>query len=284
MPLSHKLPWYVAVNPFYDELMTRLSRYLRDRDGRVTLIDVGANIGDTITACAEHPADRFLAIEPNPHFGSYLRQNCGHLPNFRALDVCCSSADGESEFEIDEQDGTAKIRERPGGRPMVRKTLDSILELDRDYADFNFLKVDTDGHDFDVLRGASHSIARNHAAAVLFECDSFGSVTYVDDLLAAVTIFLSAGYKRAIFYDNFGYLFAAVSLDDLDALKHMLLYQLTSRFYYFDVLVIPENDFDAFLEQEERYFAESATTEAARQAARVALAMGPNGGDVSKGR
>src|SRR5688572_30575126 len=71
LPSSHKLPFYIAEYPFYDTLPGRLSTYLRDKDGYLSMIDVGANVGDTILSCYERDDDCFLAIEADPGFIRY---------------------------------------------------------------------------------------------------------------------------------------------------------------------------------------------------------------------
>lgn len=59
------------------------------------MIDIGANIGDTIAACFAEPTDRFLAIEPDPHFLHYLRKNCATIENCTALEVLCGPVDAD---------------------------------------------------------------------------------------------------------------------------------------------------------------------------------------------
>jgi len=83
MPISHRLPIYKAAFRFYDGLPLRLSNFLREKYGYLSLIDVGANIGDTILFCFNNQDDKFIAIEPNPHFTKYLRKSCNGIKNFR---------------------------------------------------------------------------------------------------------------------------------------------------------------------------------------------------------
>ncbi len=118
MPLSHRLPIYAIDYSFYDELPTRVSRYLREKYGYLNLIDVGANIGDTVLACFDNQEcsnGRYLAIEANPGFLKYLRKNCSRIDNLRILEAYCGSTDEEVEVKIDARRGTAVISEYGGG-------------------------------------------------------------------------------------------------------------------------------------------------------------------------
>ena len=68
MRLSHSLPFYVASLPHYDMAMSRIGNFVRSKYGFLKGIDIGANIGDTISVCYDDGSDQFLAIEANPFF------------------------------------------------------------------------------------------------------------------------------------------------------------------------------------------------------------------------
>ncbi|WP_395703424.1 FkbM family methyltransferase [Aquabacterium sp.] len=252
--LSHGLPLYQAHHPFYDTLPRRLGGFLRRRHGALRCVDVGANIGDSIAAFIGGAEDRFLAIEPNPKFFGLLRANWGHSPQVTALPVLCSSGSESGAFTIREQNGTASIVEQADGARLQRRTLDDLIE-EQHFAPVNLLKIDTDGHDFEVLEGGLRSIARDRPA-VLFECDVFGRADYPQRVLSALDAFARCAYTRYLVYDNFGHLMGRYSLADPTAFKALLFYQLTSRFHYFDLLVMPEPDLCDFHAEETRFFAE----------------------------
>ncbi len=272
MPISHRLPLYVRLYPHYDALLTRLSDFLRARQGRLSMIDVGANVGDTVLACSGQDSDRFLAIEPNRHFSRHFRTNCGHLRECRLLEVVCAATDGAAEFTIDQGRGTARVRAQSGGRTIESRSLDRIVAENPAASDFNLLKVDTDGHDFDVLRGARSSIAAN-LPAVLFECDMFGNEHYVEDFVETMTFFAETGYRIALVYDNLGYLFATLDLDQPGTFKHTLFYQLTGPLPYVDILLTPPALADAFLAAEHTHFVDSLTDDVLKTAARAAARL-----------
>lgn len=272
LPVSHRLPLYVSKFPQHDALLTRLSEHLRRRDGKLSAIDVGANVGDTILACYNHDEDRFLAIEPNPHFGFYFRKNCANVPRCRLLEVVCASSDGAAKFAINEARGTARVTMQTAGRTIESKSLDTIVAENPDAADFNLLKVDTDGHDFDVLRGARSSIAKN-LPAVLFECEVFDNERYVEDFVETMELFRDAGYTRALVYEQTGYLFGTLDLHRIGEFKHALLYQLTSSRCDFDILVAPADVIDSFLLAEETHFIESMARQALKPTARAAARL-----------
>ena len=258
MPLSHLLPWHRLNHPCYDALPQRLAGFLRDRTGTFNAIDVGANIGDTIASFHLEKGDSVLAIEPAPGFVRYLRKNWAGDDRVTIVESVCSSKNDSNRFSMEEIDGTARLKNgtesENGG--LASQTLDQILETNRDFYDPNLVKIDTDGHDLEVISGGLEVIERSKAA-VFFECDAFDDPAFPNDCLDTLATFHRVGYAGMLVYDNFGYLMGRIPLDQLDAFAQMLFYQVTSEFYYFDLLLIHgSSDLDRFHEQELQFFAE----------------------------
>jgi FkbM family methyltransferase len=255
-PLSHSLPDYLKQFRFYDRLPHRISDYIHQREGHLNCIDVGANIGDTIAAFCKKDTDTFLAIEPNPKFHKLLGENWDWNKNVTVISDICSSGSSEDTFIIQEKNGTASIFQANSGIKMRRRSLDEIVNDHPFAANANVLKIDTDGHDFEVLAGAEGLISRNHPI-VLFECDVFNNANYAEDCLSTLRIFERSGYRYFLLYDNFGSLMGRYSFSNLSPFRSLLFYQLTSSFYYFDILVMNDEDMFHFYQAEIDYFTNS---------------------------
>jgi FkbM family methyltransferase len=253
IPLSHPLPDYLRQFRFYDRLPLRISTYIHARYGVLNCIDIGANIGDTVAAFFQQESDTFLAVEPNPNFNKLLRENWGSNRNVIIVEEVCSSGSKEGNFEIQQASGTAIINQSKEGIVIKCRSLDEILEDHPSAKTCNVLKIDTDGHDYEVIRGAHKLIIRNKPV-VLFECDVFENANYVGECLEALSIFSQAGYKHFLVYDNFGHLMGRYCLSDLTAFKNLLFYQLTSTFCYFDILIMRDEDIIQFFKEELNYF------------------------------
>lgn len=255
MPLSHALPLYAARNPLYDTLPGRLCAFLRESRSSLRIIDVGANVGDSIAACGAEPHDRLLAVEPNHRFARFIRDNWPDAEQVQLCEIFCSSTAGEGDFEIEQHAGTASIRPSGGGVRMRQMPLDSIVERFTDFARPDLLKVDTDGHDFEVLSGAMGMLARG-TPAVLFECDVFGRVDYTEAVHATLHAIADCGYRRFLAYDHLGHLIGAFPLRGGGGFDPLLFHQLVAGRRYFDLLVLREGDFDAFAPREVEFFAQ----------------------------
>lgn len=256
MPLSHALPLYSAAHRHYDTLLTRVGEYLAVDGRRLVCIDVGANVGDTIAAMYRDDA-RFLAIEPSRKYRNYLHANWGSVANVTTVDAVCSSVSATKSLQLVEKSGTATLEQADGPGAIAARTLDDIVDSNRVFAEPTVIKIDTDGHDFEVLVGA-RKIIGNARPIVLFECDAFGNAQYVEDCLEALARFKSVGYRSFLVYDNLGYLMGRHALSDLGNFKDLLLYQLTSTLRYFDILVMDEPDIDRFYQSERFHFSANA--------------------------
>jgi FkbM family methyltransferase len=230
MPLSHNLPTFLRNNPTYDKLPRRLSAFIRRKYGRVDLVDVGANIGDSVLA---FQADRALAIEANPKFFTYLQQNVG--TNVTVVECLCSDSDGEGFFRAEESHGSAAFHQ---GGPLKRpvRTVDALVKEHR-FEDFNILKIDTDGHDLEVLAGAKNALG--NTPAVLFECYAAPSPA------ANLATLKSLPFKSFLLYSDKGHLMGRHSLSDLSAFEDLLYYAMAAD-VHFDILLLREDDMDEF--------------------------------------
>ena len=235
MPFSHERPLHLCAPGYYDQLMGRVAGFIRLRKGRICGVDVGANIGDTIAACRVGNEDQLLAIEPNPVFFEYLNRNLAGFPNVRQLKVGCASSDSSPK----------------DGSGMEIKRVDTLVEQFPEFRDCNFLKIDTDGYDFEVLRGARGLIARAQPV-VLFECQMWKNEDYIKDVFEIFQLFAAAGYSHALVYDNLGYLCGPLDLKTPRGMPQAMFYELSSARCYFDVLVMPE--VGVFLQQELEFY------------------------------
>ena len=262
MPLSMQLPIWLQQEPAYDRLLQRLGTFIRHREGQIRAIDVGANIGDSIAAIGVELGDRFLAIEPSERFFRYLVMNWGLVSEVTSLQAACASGGAAESFSVDHyRRGTATVVRAPPDDGLAFKTLDAIVQSIPAFEEIDLLKIDTDGWDLDVIRGAEETI-RRFQPIVLFEVDSFSEASYVDRCIDSLNFFGLAGYGGFLVYDNAGFLVGHHQIDALESFRELLCYQqglsairktgvLTiSAPFYFDVLMLRPDDMRRFLDSE----------------------------------
>ena len=264
LPLSHELPTYLRLFPLYDLLPRRLGAFVRERYGPLKCLDVGANIGDTIACLYGGEQDLFVAVEPNPKFNRYLRENWP-VPNVKILGMVCSDQTGKQVFLVDERFGTTSFHKSARGTPFETITVDDLVAATPDLAGLHLIKVDTDGNDFAVLAGAKQTLLGQ--PAVLFECDVFGNTRYVEDCLETLAQFRAAGYESMLVYEKFGHPLGRHELGDLTHFKELLLHQLVKQYTFFDLLLMKEADLLAFHRREKSFFLDSLPDQSLRATA-----------------
>lgn len=149
---------------FVNELIDRVSED-KGRDYFRTAVDIGANIGNHSIQYAKN-FQKVYAFEPNPITFKLLALNTSKLKNIKIFECAISTGDYMSYMQmpqdnlggawIDAEDGEFKIKCVP-------------LDLfQKDFGCIDFMKIDTEGHEREVLIGARETILHSRPI-IMFE-------------------------------------------------------------------------------------------------------------------
>jgi FkbM family methyltransferase len=138
--------------------------------------DVGANDGATAQAALSYFDDVHLfAFEPHPQTFQRLRQNVSS-PNFKAFNIALGDRQGDAElfsYGSDKtnslvQDAPFAVRFRQKGNPIKINisTVDDFCDTHR-IGRIDILKIDTEGFDLSVMKGAAKKLA-NHEIRFIY--------------------------------------------------------------------------------------------------------------------
>lgn len=143
--------------------------------------------------------------------------------------------DDTQNYAIDLQDGSGKLIASKNNNNISIKTLDDII-LEYHFVP-NFIKIDTDGFDFRVLRSAESTLI-SYKPTLYFEWDKIHLQTQGENPLSIFDYLHRLGYEKCIIYDNFGNMFCIVESKDSTNLSLLLDYTTISNqnIYYYDVL------------------------------------------------
>ncbi|MBA2671086.1 MAG: FkbM family methyltransferase [Gemmatimonadetes bacterium] len=132
------------------------------------VVDVGANIGAlTLTASVMvGSSGKVYAFEPHPLTFGYLRGNLemNGVSNVVCQNVCLGESEGIVTFSSNSSDDQNSVSDDEGGVSVVLKRLDDVVDDARRIA---VLKVDVEGYEMAVFRGASSVLRRSEC--VLYE-------------------------------------------------------------------------------------------------------------------
>ena len=182
-------------------------------------VDIGCHYGSILSRfCTLAPGGHHLAVEAIPSKVRFLRRK---FPDVEVFDVALSDHTGIESFYINlNASGFSGLAPHGKGRfkqiEVACARFDDIVARDRR---FDLLKVDVEGAELLVLRGATWFLARNRPA-VLFECGPSGplafgytsgqlydlfvaedySVFFLKDALNALSPVTRADFQAALIY------------------------------------------------------------------------------------
>lgn len=147
-----------------------LRKALRSGD---TFIDVGANVGFYTRMASIIVSDRgqVIAFEPMPAALRLLRLNSEDLSNVRVIAKALSDHEGVDTFFVREHGDTSSLSPDTTARSVQVSvtTLDKTLGCEAaDVGRVDFIKIDVEGSELNVLRGATETI-RKYQPIVYFE-------------------------------------------------------------------------------------------------------------------
>jgi FkbM family methyltransferase len=155
-----------------------LRRHLRGVASGV-FFDVGANHG-SYTACLRRlvPGARIYAFEPHPRSFAQLQQDVAPGDTVLVNQALSSSAGDMTLYDLAEHDGSTQASLSHEAVALFTSTvvehavhcttLDAFIR-EHDIARIDLLKVDTEGFDLDVLKGARTALAEGRIGVIQFE-------------------------------------------------------------------------------------------------------------------
>lgn len=152
-----------------DPDLQRCCEFLKPGD---TVIDVGANIGLYAKAFSEcvGPQGRVHALEPVPETFGYLSHNVKKfgLQNVSVYNIAATDVSGDSRMSIPRMEaGFTNIYEarldQQGDIPVQVRRLDDMFSGSKPV----LIKIDVEGHEAEVLRGAEALLRKYHPALAI---------------------------------------------------------------------------------------------------------------------
>jgi len=200
LDISDLVDWYVYYG-FQDDSRSRLYDLIREG---FTVLDVGANIGDvTLHAAAKvGVGGRVVAVEPDPVNFKKLQLNCSSNPRLSNI-VLLNHGLGDAEEELslitfmESNRGMNRIGVgESSAEKAVRIRVRTIDHVFQEYGNRtpDLIKIDVEGFELRVLRGARQVIERCHP--ILFiEVDDNNLAEHGDSALSLLDFLESYEYS-----------------------------------------------------------------------------------------
>ena len=161
-----------AMNAYEPAKHELIRRHLRPG---MTFIDVGANKGDFTLLAARLAGSRgtVISIEPEPENHLILQRSIelNDYTNIRVLNIALSDRDGTANLQIGSTSGSHTLSpEFTGLRTVVVPTitLDGVV-AEQQLGSVEMIKIDVQGLELAVLRGASQTLRANPGIILLLD-------------------------------------------------------------------------------------------------------------------
>lgn len=241
LPAGHALPVYQRDWRLYDKPIQWTTSALASRAGISSYIDIGANVGDTAAAVNSIVAMPTLCIEGDPCYWPFLERNAeviGPQIEIEKAFIGTISRTGDDSLLARSAGTTAAstvLASNASGR-LLFKPLGDILTSHKQFEAADFVKIDTDGCDFQIIVDNLPWL-KQCGPALFFEYTVETSAASEAARLAIKGLF-ECGYSEFVVFDNFGNLVSRPnSLSEFERLSwYLLSHKYCGRaVYYIDV-------------------------------------------------
>jgi len=178
-------------------------------DKEIVIFDVGSNVGQTIEVYESLFSNTLIhAFEPSPRVFEMLKTKTSRYKNLIMNNVGVGSVEGSIQFfENINSDMSSFLQQSSGSWGEVNNIQNvNVITLD-DYAERNkieridLLKIDTQGYDFEVLKGAKRLLSEKRIGLIQLEIildDIYKSQPRMDKILEYL---FDINYKLVAFYN-----------------------------------------------------------------------------------
>ena len=240
---SHHLPKILAHLPDFGRPLADIVRAVNVHEPRV--IDVGANIGDTALLLARFaPGAKVLCIDGDPHFIPDLKLNTSQITGVTIAQAILSDRSSETRgrfFSHVNHGGTSTFALDEAGELLQTQTLDDLLRGYPEFSTPHVIKIDTDGFDPAILRGAKGVLASARPVA-FYEWDPYSYTISGEDHFNHADLLMDLGYDHFLIFTNQGQPLLRVRRPGHDVWESLGRFSLRRRAidgWHYDIAAFP---------------------------------------------
>jgi FkbM family methyltransferase len=212
---------------------------------RFSIIDVGANVGDSTLQVLNVVDVDVVCVEGDPYWLPFLQTNTARDPRVHLVHAMLlpSSQYRPQQFTAIRANGTTRFVPGDGAEADSITTAESLRTSLPELATMRLIKSDTDGFDVRLLPDLARAYA-DTLPVLFFEFDPPMARETGDPKPEGIwRELITLGYGRCVVWDNFGSLLGSWATTELPAVA--IVFEQASeerRYHYWDVVAIHEND------------------------------------------
>jgi FkbM family methyltransferase len=232
-------------SPSANSQMARLAQLIFNRYNNSTMIDIGANVGDTIAVVRSETKIPIIAIEGDSFSYSFLQRNASKFEDVQLISEFLGEEKKQLKVTIEKKGWNNTLIPATNGTNVISiNTLDNVLmEQQLEYRKIKLLKIDTEGFDTIILRGCKETILKNNPV-LYFEYNGENMSKIGEQGFETIMNLKNVGYRNIYIFDCIDNLIMATTLDDINTIKQLHDYAHTNNTMipYFDICIFHSED------------------------------------------
>ncbi|KRA38564.1 hypothetical protein ASD81_08090 [Nocardioides sp. Root614] len=212
LPWSHRLPDYAAWGPQYGQNLVELARLLAQSDP-LTVLDVGANVGDSAVQILNAVDGKVLCIEADTAYLEFLHRNVDSDARISVVEALLTVDDGRAKTAV-RTGGTTRFTDGDAADAMKTVSPGSLREEFPDFKSLRLVKSDTDGYEV-ILVPAIASTWAESRPVLFFEYDPYLTRLAGNDPYAIWGQLAELGYTDIAVWDHLGVPLARTTTTDV---------------------------------------------------------------------
>ncbi|WP_426671948.1 FkbM family methyltransferase [Mucilaginibacter sp. McL0603] len=244
----------------YGRQLLRITSFLARNYSDLEVIDVGANLGDSVALIKSGADVPVICIEGDKDILDRFKLNTSNFKNVKLIPTFLSDKKHEQDCEITNKGHNLTITpssSRNGTEKLYFSSIDTLLEESVLNQRCKLLKIDTEGHDLKILRGSEKFLAEVKPT-ILFEFNRNNLDQLEKDPAQIFHWLLEKNYRKILFYESDGRFMFSSDLSDAQFIKQIFNYVdgKNSKIYYLDLIVFHADFSDKaneFIKNEEIY-------------------------------
>lgn len=247
MPGNNPLISHYKYQPDLNSQLGRISKLTYKKYVDLTVVDIGANVGDTIAVIKSYCDIPVIAIEGDDISFAFMQGNTRQFNEVYPIKQFLGEEKENIKVNVDKSGwNTTLIPEQEGQKVIQLKTLDQTLKDNHLFSKkIKLLKTDVEGFDTIVLRGANEVI-RTHKPILYFEYNTSNMRSINEDGLSTLLSMTDYGYNSVIFFDAKNRYIITLPLSEKELIKQLHFYidEENSMIPYYDLCLFHKEDLD----------------------------------------
>jgi FkbM family methyltransferase len=233
--------------PLVNSQLGRLAKCIAGKYPDLTVIDIGANVGDTIAVIKSQVDVPVIGVEGDEVSYRFLEKNTKQFKDITIIREFLGEKKETLKIALEKGGwNTTLVPDEAAGKDVTLRTLDEVLESEKLHLRrLKLLKVDCEGFDTIIIRGAVN-LLQQQQPVVYFEYNKSNMEAIHEDGLSTLLSLAKYGYRTVILFDNKGRFIAEVPMQQRDLLYQLHHYadEKDSEIAYYDVCLFHESDKD----------------------------------------